>query len=312
MHQRKQLQYPIEQGLGDFLSPAGLKMLAVDYQQGLLDRLNEQVRGTELENKSVVQTVIEAARDPHKVLEFNYASEALNNSFFLESLKPPPNDEKSHQGVLNNALELMSAIRTDFGSLEQLKSDFSAAALGMFSSGWLWLICDNTGSLAIYPTFGSGSLLVRSSSPLWESAVGEIVARQVRNKGPSPTLPSSERTTTATASSPTSGLSHPPSSMNPPTQSRTYSTPSFVPRPASVYGTNAAASIREQKADHTKVGQVLFPLLCVSVHERSWVGAGYGVWGKEEYLKRFWSVVDWAQVNDKYLKRRRQAWNTFV
>ena len=42
--------------------------------------------GTSLENKSIVQTIIDSARDPDKVLEFNFASEALNNSFFLESL----------------------------------------------------------------------------------------------------------------------------------------------------------------------------------------------------------------------------------
>jgi hypothetical protein len=32
--------------MGDFLPPAGLKVIAEDYQQGLLDRLNEQVKGT--------------------------------------------------------------------------------------------------------------------------------------------------------------------------------------------------------------------------------------------------------------------------
>lgn len=42
--------------------------------------------GTEQENKSVVQTIIDASTDPDKVLMFNYASEALNNSFFLENL----------------------------------------------------------------------------------------------------------------------------------------------------------------------------------------------------------------------------------
>ena len=31
--------------MGDFLSPAALKVVAVDYQQGLLDRLNEQIKG---------------------------------------------------------------------------------------------------------------------------------------------------------------------------------------------------------------------------------------------------------------------------
>ncbi len=31
--------------MGDFLSPAALKVVAEDYQQGLLDRLNEQIKG---------------------------------------------------------------------------------------------------------------------------------------------------------------------------------------------------------------------------------------------------------------------------
>ena len=44
----------------------------------------------------------------------------------------------------------------------------------------------------------------------------------------------------------------------------------------------------------------LFPLFCVSVHERAWISAGYGVWGKEEYMKRFWSVVDWNKAVKVY------------
>jgi Fe-Mn family superoxide dismutase len=44
-HTPKPLKYPIENGLGDFLPPAALKMIAVDYQHGLLERLNEQVKG---------------------------------------------------------------------------------------------------------------------------------------------------------------------------------------------------------------------------------------------------------------------------
>lgn len=44
-HYRKELPYPVENGLADFLSPDALKMVAVDYQNGLLDRLNDQIRG---------------------------------------------------------------------------------------------------------------------------------------------------------------------------------------------------------------------------------------------------------------------------
>lgn len=48
LHQRRELSYPVEEGLGGFLPPHSLKMLAEDYQQGLLDRLNDQVRGASL------------------------------------------------------------------------------------------------------------------------------------------------------------------------------------------------------------------------------------------------------------------------
>lgn len=46
LHTRRELSYPIEGGLGDFLPPATLKMIAVEYQQGLLDRLNDEVKST--------------------------------------------------------------------------------------------------------------------------------------------------------------------------------------------------------------------------------------------------------------------------
>ena len=45
IHVRVPLPYKVEDGLGDFLSPAALKVIAEDYQQGLLDRLNEQIKG---------------------------------------------------------------------------------------------------------------------------------------------------------------------------------------------------------------------------------------------------------------------------
>ena len=93
--------------MGDFLSPSALKIIAEDYQQGLLDRLNEQIKrcayfslglgdftnsnpprgtGTRFENKSVAQIVISTATDKSQTLAFNYASLALNHSFFLHHL----------------------------------------------------------------------------------------------------------------------------------------------------------------------------------------------------------------------------------
>ena len=45
IHTRLELPYSIENGLGDFLPPAALKTVAIEYQQGLLDRLNNEVAG---------------------------------------------------------------------------------------------------------------------------------------------------------------------------------------------------------------------------------------------------------------------------
>jgi hypothetical protein len=45
IHVRVPLPYKVEDGMGNFLSPAALKVIAEDYQQGLLDRLNEQIKG---------------------------------------------------------------------------------------------------------------------------------------------------------------------------------------------------------------------------------------------------------------------------
>ncbi|KAH9942997.1 Manganese/iron superoxide dismutase [Epithele typhae] len=305
LHARKQLAYPVEEGMGTFLPPPALKMISEDYQQGLLDRLNDLVRGTEFENKSIVQTVVQAARDPSKVLEFNYASEALNNSFFLDSLKPPPADAASHEHALTGT-GLLTRIRTNYGSLAQFQSSFSAATLGMFSSGWLWLVMDQSGSVGIVPTFGAGTLLVASSQTSaaleeFRALVGDpvLTLSELDGQAPaftSPTDPSLNRLLSAGtgASSPLTGApigGGVPSPADP--HARSMST---LPRPSMA----EAAFDSAQPKGGRFVGRTLFPLMCVSVHEHAWVSAGYGVWGKEEYMKRFWTVLDWEKVQRIY------------
>ena len=45
LHVRRALPYAVEDGLAPLFLPEALQTLAVDYQQGLLDRLNEETRG---------------------------------------------------------------------------------------------------------------------------------------------------------------------------------------------------------------------------------------------------------------------------
>lgn len=44
LHQRRELEYPEDAGFGDFLPPEALRTV-LDWQDGLLERLNGEVRG---------------------------------------------------------------------------------------------------------------------------------------------------------------------------------------------------------------------------------------------------------------------------
>lgn len=281
-------------------------MIAVDYQQGLLSRLNHLVKGTKMESQSVTDTVISTASQKEYALAFNYSSQALNNSFFLECLKPPPPPPETNEDVLltDGHIELISKIRMEFGDLSQLKSTFSAAAMGMINSGWVWLVCDETGEMEVVATFGAGTLLVRSrqhlrtaempilGEPLESTYRGQLAARPKAS-------PNHEAYRTISASSPTSGLSTP--SVDPPPPPHSRSMRNYAKDVPGIYNTGALTpSSQATTQATTKSGVILTPLLCCSVYEHAWVGTGYGVWGKEEYLKRFWTVVNWDRVNRSY------------
>ena len=221
---------------------------------------------------------------------------------------------------------LLRRISYDYGSLAHFKSNFSAAVLGMFSSGYIWFVTDQDGQLGIVPTFGAGTLLVRSSRPSpaleeWQQIVGEPVLQVFSENAPSENTPpesapaenvsSSSHTPapgpTAAASSapppgtssPLSGVTHGAPGLDPHGHTRTIST---YPRPRDMYSSSydADRTLNKTEKDARKTGETLFPLFCVSVHERAWISAGYGVWGKEEYMKRFWSVVDWNKAVKVY------------
>ncbi|KAJ4492788.1 Manganese/iron superoxide dismutase [Lentinula edodes] len=295
LHTAKRLAYDPSLGLGSFLPPPALHVVAVDYQQGLLDRLNEEVRGTEMSDMSVMQTIISAATDRTRVLAFNYASLALNNHFFLENLKPLSPPYPDHQHLISPTLA--QEIRAQHGSLAQLKSTFSAAATGLFTSGYVWFVTDAAGNTAVVPTFGPGSVLVRSQMYMAylkglggkESGGGDDLLTRYTTPPTSlshPTafdlLTSDSPPSTSTSSSSSSPSTPPPLSSSPSTSSRPRST------------------TRGQSLTLTAAGDTLYPLFCVSVHEHAWLSAGYGVWGKERWLKAFWDVVDWGKVSTAY------------
>jgi len=286
-------------------------------------------------NQSVTDTVISTASDRSYALAFNYASQALNNSFFLAGLvcsptlhfehlllntlqAPPPPPPQSNEDPVRENTNLATAIRMNFGDIAQLKSTFSAAAMGMINNGWVWLVCDEFGSMQVVATFGSGTLLVRSrrhmstgelpilGEPMDSVYHGAYYKKSTPQKVTpisSSLRPAHNPSSPTFGSSPTSGIDTPPTTTPPPDRSRAlhYSlrraldaVPNLLSSRDMTISGQLAAGRKE------RIGDILAPLLCVSVQEHAWVGTGYGIWGKEEYLKRFWSVVNWERVGRAY------------
>ena len=220
--------------------------------------------------------------------------------------KPPPADAFNNEADISR--EFIIAIREDFGSLEQLKSTVSAAAMGMSGSGWVWVALDGRATMGVIPTFGAGTLLVRSRGkvlPSSEPVVGENYLSPEQRAAPlqQPT-PSSTESTPSTPQ---------------PTTTRGFHTSAragniYGRKAAGLYGRDIETDVFEgdvSMTDFKKVGTQLYPLFCLSVHEHAWLAGGYGIWGKEEYLKRFWSVLDWKKVSDAFdLFALRRTGNT--
>ncbi|OCB87462.1 hypothetical protein A7U60_g5367 [Sanghuangporus baumii] len=325
-HKRRELRYPIENGVGNFLPPDALKTV-VEWQDGLLERLNEQTRGTELALPSVLQIISESAGNEEYIRAHNYACLAANNSFFLDSLvgfssafkfncflcadrRPAikkPTTKESNEPEMSD--QLKGVLNSQFPGIKSLKERFVASASGMVSSGWLWLVTDLQGGLAVVPTFGAGTLLVRSRQH-WKHVEQETVARQSFLSAPFKDLPSSpgvfpKAQDGPSPSSPVSGIKATPHKLNPNTPARSMA--------YSAYGAtdNDNPSVRDfgfsmsgendRRMAHQR-GSRLYPLLALSLFEHTWLSAGLGVWGKEEYVRRFFDVVDWKRVGEIYSK----------
>lgn len=97
---------------------------------------------------------------------FDNAAQHWNHSFYWKCLTP----QTAAPGA-----GLASELSRHFGSVDQFKSAFTAAAQGLFGSGWTWLVRDRGGALRIVASSNAGNPLRDGQQPLltcdvWEHA----------------------------------------------------------------------------------------------------------------------------------------------
>ena len=130
-------------------------------------KLNDAVKGTDLESKSIEEIVknLNSVPEDIKTAVRNNGGGHYNHSLFWELLSP---EQKELTG------ELKDAIDSAFGSVDKFKEDFEAAAAGRFGSGWAWLVVNN-GSLEIATTPNQDNPVTEGKTPVfgvdvWEHA----------------------------------------------------------------------------------------------------------------------------------------------
>jgi superoxide dismutase, Fe-Mn family len=97
----------------------------------------------------------------------NNAGGHANHSLFWQIMGPGAGGAPSG--------ELADAINAKFGSFDEFKNQFKAAATGRFGSGWAWLVVSANGGLEIISTANQDSPLMEGHTPVlgldvWEHA----------------------------------------------------------------------------------------------------------------------------------------------
>ncbi len=110
---------------------------------------------------------LNAALEKHPELFQTPIDQLLQNlhTFFWQSMSPTKTEPRG---------TVLLAIVEQFGSLAAFKEQFSTAALGVFGSGWTWLVLNN-GTLEICSTANQDSPLSEGKTPVlgldvWEHA----------------------------------------------------------------------------------------------------------------------------------------------
>jgi len=105
------------------------------------NNLNAAIENTELAGKKIKDILQNISI--HPVAVRNNGGGFYNHNLFWEIMSPKGGGEP--------AGELMSAIKSGFGSFEKFKEEFSRAAATRFGSGWAWLVV-NDGKLTVSST----------------------------------------------------------------------------------------------------------------------------------------------------------------
>ena len=138
------------------------------HHQTYCDNFNKSLEGhPELQKKDAKWIIANLDKVPEaiRMRVRNHGGGFVNHGFFWKILKKN----------VKISGEILKQISKAFGSFEEFKKKFSESALGLFGSGWTWLVVNKEGKLEIVNTHNQDSPLSEGKEPiltldLWEHA----------------------------------------------------------------------------------------------------------------------------------------------
>jgi len=136
------------------------------HHNAYVTNLNNLVAGTELEGKTLEETIAAVAGDASKAGIFNNAAQVWNHTFYWKSMKAGGGGKPTGA--------LLSKIESSFGSYDAFVKEFSTAGATQFGSGWAWLVLDGN-TLKVVKTPNAETPITKGLKPLmtmdvWEHA----------------------------------------------------------------------------------------------------------------------------------------------
>lgn len=122
---------------GKYISKDIMELHHSKHHQTYVDKLNAAIeQAPELQDKSIDELLknLNAAPETIRAAVRNHGGGHLNHTAFWKWLSPVEQGEP--------AGELGEDLKAKYGSYQKFIDDFSAAALGVFGSGWAWLLPD--------------------------------------------------------------------------------------------------------------------------------------------------------------------------
>lgn len=154
------LPYPYN-ALEPFIDEQTMIIHHTKHHQTYVDKLNAALDGFQgVEGLSIEQILRAIDRIPQERRQavINHGGGHANHSLWWSTLG-------KNAGVGPSGA-LLEAINEKFGSFEDFKKIFTAAALGLFGSGWVWLCLHNDGQLHIHTTPNQNSPLMEGHLPI--------------------------------------------------------------------------------------------------------------------------------------------------